>query len=255
MRHLWFIAVCLTALLIGGCVSSPQEATPTPLLQPTETLTPTATIDWFPRTATPTLFIPEVTITPMPTLIDPGYSQIHIQDAFADSNLWMTGPRAQGNITLDDQTLVFALSGAKSELISLSTFRLPGDFFLEVTAEASLCSPDDAYGIIFWRFSEMGTYTFLLNCQGQFRIERQINESLAVLVDWTTGSRIQPGSPSRHQITIWAEAGSLQIYVDSTLQYTLQTRSNLWGGLGLTTRSAGELPETILFSDLIVTTP
>lgn len=250
-----FLLVCLAFIIATGCESRAISPTPLPQPLPTETLTPTATIDWFPRTPTPTLYIPESTATPAPTLINPGYTQVLVENAFADVKNWSTGQSKQGNITLANQALVLAIPGPKSELVSLSTYRLPAEYFFEITVDASLCSTDDAYGVVFWRFSEMGTYTFLLNCQGQFRVERQINASYAVLVDWTVGSRIQPGSPSRHTISIWAKEGTVHFYVDGTPQYELVTRSDLQGGLGLIARSASELPETIIFSDLSVTQP
>ena len=249
------LLACMALIFAAGCESRAFNPTPTSQPLPTEMLQPTVTVDWFPRTPTPTLFVPEATATPVPTLINPGYTQVLIEDGFADITNWSTGQSKQGNITLEDKALVLAIPGPKSELSSLSTYRLPGDFFLETTVDVSLCSTDDAYGVIFWRFSEMGTYTFLLNCQGQFRIERQINASFAVLVDWTVSSRIQPGSPSRHTISIWAKDGVVHFYVDGTSQYELQSRKQLQGGLGLIARSASDLPETIIFSNLRVTKP
>lgn len=250
-----FVLIFLTLIVAAGCESRASTPTALPQLPPTETPKPTSTIDWFPRTPTPTLYVPKSTATPVPTLINPGYTQVLIKDAFADSKNWSAGQSKTGNITLVNQTLVLAIPGPKSELVSLSTYRLPAEFFLEVTADASLCSTNDAYGVVFWRFSEMGTYTFLLNCQGQFRIERQINASFAVLLDWKVGSRIQPGSPSRHVISIWAKDGVVHFYVDGTPQYELQARNFLQGGLGLIARSASELPETVIFSNLSVTLP
>jgi len=257
MLRLMLAMSCLMLIFAAGCGSQKVEQLPTitPQVVPTETQMPTATIDWFPRTPTPTLFVPAATATPIPTLIDPGYTQIQIDEAFAEAENWSTGQSKEGNITLEDKALVLAIPGPKSELISLSTYRLPSEFFLETNVDVSLCSTGDAYGVVFWRFSEMGTYTFLVNCQGQFRIERKINAAFAVLVDWTVGSRIQPGSPSRHIISIWAKDGVVKFFVDGTPQYELQTRKQLQGGLGLIARSASDLPETVIFSNLTVTKP
>jgi len=255
MSRLILVVILLAPIIMSGCNTPDSNPTPTPQLLPTETPLPTATIDWFPRTATPTLYVPDATATPVPTMINPGYTSVLVENAFTDPKSWSIGRSKQGNVTLEDESLILAIPGPRSELISLSTFRLPAEFFLETTVDISLCSTDDAYGIIFWRFSEMGTYTFLVNCQGQFRLERQLNSTSAVIADWTFGSRIQPGSPSQHTISIWAEDGTLRFFVDGTPQYEMTTRSSLRGNLGLIARSTSDLPETVIFSKLRVTKP
>lgn len=254
MRVSIILLIC-GVMLVSGCQASQPIIEPSPVVTPTETLTPTATIDWFPRTATPTLYVPKATATPAPTLIDPGYDSVLIENAFDDQSKWTQLTSKEGNITLEEQMLVLAIPDLKSELFSLSAYRLPADFFLEITVDVSLCSDDDVYGVAFWRFSEMGTHTFLLNCQGEFRIERLINTSLAVLKDWSVARRMKPGSPTQHKITIWAESGKVAFYVDGTHQYDLQVRSGLHGGLGLLARSGGNSPETVTFKDLYVTQP
>ena len=88
---------------------------------------------------------------------------------------------------------------------------------------------------------------------GEFRIERLINTSLAVLKDWSVARRMKPGSPTQHKITIWAESGKWR-FMDGTHQYDLQVRSGLHGGLALA-RSGGNSPETVTFKDLYVTQP
>ena len=249
------LLILLLALSFAACQAVPVAVTPTPAPTQTETPVPTATIDWFPRTPTPTPRVIRTTPTSASVLQPPANWQELLKDDFRDPAKWAVGKSSAGTIVIEGNALTLALTGSKAELNSLSTHKLPGEFYLEMTVDTSLCSEDDAYGIIFWRFSEMGTYRYLANCQGELSLERVIYDKQAQLIPWTPARRLQPGAPAKNRLGIWAKQGILYFFVNDTYQFELPARQGLSGVMGVTARSAGDLPQTVIFSDLQVLQP
>jgi hypothetical protein len=87
MRRLFILLLLLGLPLLNACLPlNALPATEPPL--PTETAPPTATIDWFPASATPTLkVLPTTTATPE---MNPGIGKQIINDAFSNAKLWDT---------------------------------------------------------------------------------------------------------------------------------------------------------------------
>ncbi len=249
-----FILVVLIGL-VSACQTPTLEATPT--TSPTATLTsvPSPTIDWFPATQTPTPKYVQPTPNPLNSLTPPPVGEILVEDGFGSDALWETGKTTAGNIVLEESSLAFALSGRKDQLVSLSPHSLPSDFYLEVSAEVALCSPDDAYGILFWRNSQQGTYHALYNCCGEIRLERTIYDGMSVMQDWISGRRFQPGSPATNQLGIWSDSGTLHFFINDVHQFSFSVRPDLEGKLGLFARSSGESAFTVQFSDLLIYKP
>jgi len=88
-----------------------------------------------------------------------------IEDNFNGESQWTESSGADGNVIYGDGALALALSGKKAEISSLSKISLPDTFYLELTLESALCGKSDIFGIIFWRFSELGTYRALYRCE------------------------------------------------------------------------------------------
>lgn len=157
--------------LLSACVAPEVDPTPLPNTD-TATITPTitATINWFPATATPTLKPTEI-IEPTPEM-RPGVGSILITDLLASGSDWGTQSLSAGNITLGNDSLTLAIQQSKASLLSLELKNILRDFYLETDVNISLCRGKDVYGIVVRTISEYNYYRFLVDCQGNARAER-----------------------------------------------------------------------------------
>ena len=85
--------------------------------------------------------------------------------------------------------------------------------------------------------------------------ERQIGGSIGRLVNWQTARKLQPGAPASNRIAVWAEAGKLRVFVNGAEQYSLQTRSDLSGALGVIAQGSGNNASTFSISNLVIYAP
>ncbi len=245
----------LTSCFMAACQKevAPTALPETPL--PTATPIPSATIDWFPRTPTP---LREVSPTPLatePTKVTVSEEDLIALDDFSDETMWQTESSPAGTIAYAKNMLTLAVAGNKQSLTSLSTHKLPADFYLEISLDTLMCSAGDQYGLILWNNSQSGTFRLWLNCDGRIKLERVLPEGISQLVNWQTGRKLQPGSPANHRIAISAKDGLLEVYVAGTLQFSYELHANPEGILGVIAQTAGELPMTIRVSDLQIMKP
>lgn len=239
--------VCLTSGcdLLLPAVPSASTATAT------QTLTPTPTIDWFPATATPTL-ISQPSATPHPTLADQpaGVTVLLVDDDFSDESLWTTSQSSSGNIAFGNQSLTLAPAQRDVTLFSLSRHPLSADFYLEFTAQTSLCQPEDQFGVIFWRQSLGDYYRLLLNCSGEYRLELVQGSVPTVIHDWEVAKRMQPGAPATNRIGLWLYRGTFQLYINDTFQFEENVAKGREGELGVFARTVTSNAMTVRISDL-----
>jgi len=239
------------ALFISGC----DLLLPTPPLPPTETptqtVTSTLTIDWFPATPTPT-FIPITSPTPQPTLADQrsGVTELLVEDDFTDDTLWTASQSESGNVAFGIENLTLAVARQNAYLFSLSQHPLPANFYLEFSAQSSLCQPEDQFGVVFWRQSEGDYYRLLLTCAGQYRLELVQGGQTIVVHNWEVSSRMQPGTQATNRIGLWAYQGQFQLYINDTFQFEEGVADDRDGELGVFARTVSGNVMTIRISDL-----
>lgn len=246
------LSAFLVCFLLVACTTQTNTAELTPSLEVSLTSLPSATIEWFPATETK----PSPSETPGPVIasIEPTQrGDLIFMDDFSDKSLWQTQKGTEANISYETNALSVAISGDQIEALSLSQHTLPESFHLEFTIETALCSDDDQYGIIFWRNSASGTYRFWANCQGQIMVDRILPDGVYQLVKWDSARKIKPKAPASNVFGIQSRAGELNFYVNDTYQFSLKTRPDLQGALGVIARSAGSTALTVRFSELIVT--
>lgn len=246
------ISFFLLFLLLASCKTSTPIVIPEPSPTVTQSLEPSPTIDWFPRTPTPTKEIITPAVTSQPENLPPGISSELFSDDFSDTTLWTTTKSQSGNVVYGNQTLSLAVAGNKNTLTSVSKHTLPLNFYLTIQINVALCSTGDQYGISFWRQEDGSSHRLLMTCEGSLRLERLTTSSGQVLKDWEVGSHFMPGSPSTHQVGIWASGGEIRVFVNETFQISATTFKDLSGGLSVIARAGGEKAETIVFSDLKV---
>ena len=160
-----------------------------------------------------------------------------------------------GTVAYETNALSLALPAGKTPLVSLSDHILPGEFYLELTFDALMCSDADQYGLILWRNSTSGTFRVWFNCQGEVMADRQVGANIGRLLTWQVARKLQPDAPASNRIAVWAEAGQLRVFVNGVEQFSLQTRSDLSGALGVIAQGSGSNAATFSISNLIIFAP
>lgn len=245
----------LTLLLLAACARQTPETTPTPQPQPSLVLSPSPTIDWFPSTPTPTRLAMQVGGLPTQIGEVPVSWPLLLADDFSDQSHWQESSGSPGTVAYETNSLSLALPASKTPLVSISDHILPADFYLELSMDVLMCSDADQYGLILWRNSTSGTFRIWFNCEGQVMADRQLSSGIGRLVNWQTARKLQPGAPASNRIAVWAEAGQLRVFANGVEQFSLQTRTDLSGALGVIAQGAGSNAATFSISNLVIYAP
>jgi hypothetical protein len=235
----------MTFLLTACLPMGPLQLTPTPV--PTDTATPTATIVWFPPSATPTLLkVPTYTGTPA---MSPGIGGRILSDNFSDDSPWDTAKSDNASAAIGMNRL--ALAAQSGYYISSMRRELPlSDFYAEITAHPSLCRGDDNYGVIA-RGVGSSFYRFVLTCNGEVRAERISGGTrLSIFDPVPSGDVARP--PSEVRIGIWAVGEEMRLFLNDRYQFSVRDPKFPIGAFGVFVRSSGEEPVSVTFSDFDV---
>jgi len=248
MRKLSFF--CFIVLFCSACVATPiatQTPTFTPA-QPTGTVTPT--IIWFPPAATSTPF-PTHVVTPTVDM-RPQLGDILFEDDFSDPKAWQLSQSSSGNIALGTNELTIAIAETNATLSSIREAPIFTNFYLEITAEPSLCRELDEYGVLFRVNSASDFYRFSLSCNGQVRLDRIIGGEASSPQPWLLSGAVPPGAPSHSRIGIAANGTNMDFFVNGQYQFSVKDPLLSSGGLGVFARSVNRMAVTVNFSDLVV---
>lgn len=239
----------LTGLVIGGaaCLSLPsemalEEATPT------MTPSPSATIVWFPPSATPTpVFIPTRAPTPEQK---PGVGEVLLRDDFSSPELWNTTAASQVRVEVSQGHLTIAVGPGLStfSLRQKATFT---DFYAEITARLNLCRGNDDYGLLV-RASAVSAYRFALACNGTARAERVSVRTRLPLHPPVPSADAPSGAPGEVRLGVWAVGTELRFFLNGHYQFSVTDKSYPSGTIGVFARALGDTPVTVAFSDLVV---
>jgi hypothetical protein len=234
--------------ILAACVPAASPvATAAPTFAPSPiNATDTPTIVWFPPTDTPTP-APTQVVTPTPDLRG-DLGEILLRDDFSAQGHWQVGRSPAGSMAFGDGEFTLAVAEPKSGLASLRDSPNLTDFYVEVTAEPSMCRGADAYGLLLRAASEADFYRFTLTCDDQLRFERTSNNQTSVIQNWTP--RIGPPAPSRLQV--WVSGAEMRFFIDDIYQFSAHDPVLHEGRLGFFARSTGDTPLTVNFSDLVV---
>jgi len=244
--------LCMLLLGVGAsaCLPPAGESTPTATLAPLASAIPTATIDWFPATATPTLRPTEIiqpTATPALAL---GVELL--RDDFSTPGAWTTDRTTTGTSQYGKDRFTLAVSAKNGYLLSLRSTPELGDFYLEMTVSPSLCQGTDQYGLYLRSGGEGYGYRWVITCDGRTRLERVRDFHASLVEDWATSPFILPGSPVSMRLGAWFSGAELRFYVEGVEVF--RTREPLYdkGQIGVFARASGGTPVTVSFSDLVV---
>lgn len=243
----------LSALLLvfigaAGCAPAVSETNFIDTETPTATASPTATIDWFPATSTPSP-APSQVITPTPTP-DLGLGALLLEDDFSQSGDWTVYQKTNGSAAYGIDEFTLAVASPETYLTSLRSEPQLSNFYLEVTANPSLCRSGDNYGLLLRAANEWSYYRWLVTCDGQTRLER-VKDGYAVLVqDWLYSAQISSGSETEMRLAVWLAGERMRFFINGVEQFS--ARDPVWtsGLIGFFARTGGDTPLTVNFSDL-----
>ena len=243
----FFIFVLATTLLTSCSNMDAWLATSTPVV-PTETPLPTATINWFPPSATPTL---KTLSTKAPTPeMRPGVGETFINDDFSDDVYWMSAASNQASDILANNRLTISVQ-SQVYMTSLRQGTFIDNYYAEITAQPSLCRDADNYGLLV-RADGSSYFRFALACDGTVRAERILNSSRLVLQQPLPSGDVPPGAPGSVRIGVWAVGKEMRLFLNGRFQFSISDPSLPIGTLGVFVRSAGETPAIVSFSDLVI---
>ena len=236
----------LALILMAACTpaAATPPAEPTATFLPQQTPSPTATIVWFPATATPTM-VPTPASGATPEVL-PEKGELILEDDFSSGKGWQTGQTASGSMAYGSQSLTLAISSGKTSLMSFRSGSALGDYYLEITASASLCRGSDNYGLLLRAASDRDFYRWIITCEGKMRLERLRDGVPAVLQDWTAAV----ARPDADRLSIWLSGTEMKFYIDGIFQFGVHDPVFPTGSIGVFARSGGENALTVNFSDL-----
>ena len=248
-----FTASLLLSLCLAACtvLDLPGGLDPAPTATPTAALpepTSTATIDWFPVTATPT-FPPFATQTATPEM-RPGLGQTTLSDSFTSEADWDTGLSDDGRSSVDRNRLTLAVQ-PEVYMLSLRHGPVLSDFYAEITARLNLCQGGDDYGLLV-RANAVAYYRFSLTCNGTVRADRISVRMRQSLQEEVLSGDAPRGSPGEVRIGLWAVGNEMRLFLNGRYQFTVRNPNYPSGTIGVFARAAGDTPVTVSFSDLVI---
>ncbi len=236
------------ALLISSCAQLDAILTTPIPLTPTETPLPTATINWFPPSATPTL---KTFSTKAPTPeMRPGLGTELITDDFSSSAKWDIAASNEASANIKNNRLTLSVQ-SEVYMLSLRNDLVLTDYYAEITARPSLCRAEDSYGLLV-RASASNYYRFALSCNGTARAERISGGTRLILQQPLPSGDVPPGAPGEVRIGVWAVGREMRLFLNGRYQFSINDPSFPSGSLGVFVRSVGETAAVVSFSDLTV---
>jgi hypothetical protein len=240
----------ILVILSTACTVAPTfEVLPTSS-QVTPTATSTPTVIWFPPTATPTAF-PTPIVTPTMDM-RPALGNMLFEDDFSQVNTWTTSQTADGSVALGKNELTIAIAETNAYLYSVREEPAFSNYYLEITANTSLCRGLDEYGVLFRVSPAMDYYRFSLSCNGQVRLDRVYNGQASSPQPWIMSGAVPPGAPSSSLIGIAAQGDELSFFVNGQFQFSVHDPLLSTGGVGVFARSANKMAVTVNFSQLVI---
>lgn len=248
------LKICLllaVSVALAACSGFSPAATMTPTIElPTQP--PTATINWFPATATLTP-LPTQAATPTHETI-PGLGELIFSDLFTRPDLWSPSQSNTGNAIVSNGLLTLTIPDGTTEgmVKILRNEPILSDFYVQITAQLGLCRGGDQYSLLFRVYSPVDFYRFTITCSGEFRLERVVAGKPFVIKDWTISPDAPLGAPGKVKISVFAAGKDLRFFLNDHFQFSVSDHFLNQGTLGFSIRSESGNPLTISFSNLSV---
>jgi hypothetical protein len=239
----------LAMTLLTGCTTLDAIlATPT-IPIPTQTPLPTPTFNWFPASETPE---PEaVTTQSFPTLeMSPDLGEITLTDSFTRASLWNTATSDKASAEVLNGQLNLAAS-SNFFMYSLRENLTVDNFYMEITAQPSLCRGTDTYGVLV-RASAVAYYRFSLTCDGNVSAERNSGSKRLLLQSSVVSGDAPRGAPAEIRIGVWAGGTQMRLFLNDHFQFSINDANYDSGTVGVFVNSASTNPIIVSFSELTI---
>ncbi len=243
--------IVIAGILLAGCVPTAlPTVTPTPET-PTLTETPTATIDWFPATETPTP-LPTEARTPTPNYFG-SVGEILVEDDFTAPDVWRGYELENGRVTVANGHITLALDQADGLIYGFRPSPILDDFYAEITASPNFCQPQDEYGLMVRiTGARLNHYRFAISCDGKAELRRVVNNRGTVLAEWQREFMLPTSFPSNSTLGVLVQGSSLRFFVNGNLVYSVEDAIISEGAFGVYARAGGGGPISVNFSDLVI---
>ena len=247
------MGISIMLVILAACTPSAPvpTLTPEPTLTPTPTLSPTPTIVWFPPTNTPTLAAAAAEPSPTPFPL-PQLGELLLTDDFDDPGVWTLAQSTRGGTALGANRLSVVINEPGAYVSTTRADVFLADFFLEVTAETSLCAGADEYGLILRAASPSDFYRFSLSCDGRLRLDQIRGGTASSPLPWTTSAAVPRNAPAASRLGVWANGDVFHLFIDDAYQVSVPAAALDGGTIGFFARSAGQNAVTVNFSELMV---
>jgi hypothetical protein len=244
------------ALLLGACAPAGfpiAGAAPGATASSAAAAVPSATIDWFPATAT---WTPFPTAIASPTIESrPGLGAQTFADDFADPKVWQdakTEGDGTNNAIVNRNRLTLAANVPPVYLFTLRNDLQLTNFSAEVSVNVNRCTGTDAYGMLFRAAGNANSYRYMLACNGQVRVERLQAGKVSVLQDWLPSGDAPPGAPGQVRLGVWTAGVELRFFLNDHFQFTVIDPVFHNGTLGFFVTAGNSAGMNVSFSDLQV---
>jgi hypothetical protein len=240
-------AAILLPLLLASCLASSPPPLPSPSATPPAA---TPTFDF------PTL-VPSVTFTPPPSPtatvdIMAGLGSAIFDDNFSSDRGWQFQIFGAGGAGLIDGRYSLSVREPFSIAIASSPADWTQNGYLEVAAQAVLCSGDDEYGLVFRANGQGEYYRFSLNCTGEARLSRITVDGDHVLIPNTTTNSVFPGLLVDNHLGVLFEGENFKLFINGSEVLSAHDRVLQTGGTGLFVRTRQSGQTTALFDEFIL---
>ncbi len=243
------ILLGLMAFILSACAAEADSPIQN-IAAATDTSAPsTATIVWFPPSATPSAqALPIKQPTPERK---PGIGSVLLADDFSSAAVWNPAVSEEAGIDVSRNRLTIAVQPG------VTAFRVRQgptltDFYAEITARPSLCRDADQYGLLFRAHNNVAYYGFALACNGTASVERVRLNRPIVLQPAMPSADVPPGVPGEVRLGVWVSGTDMRFFLNGRYQFSISDSTYTAGGVGAFARSAGDTPVTVTFSNLSV---
>jgi hypothetical protein len=175
---------------------------------------------------------------------------IILEDDFSDETLWDIASSDQATSAINNNRLI--LSAQRGiYMLSLRREIILSDYYVEITAQPSLCKGEDNYGLLI-RASSATYFRFVLACDGTVRAERYSSGNRLVIQKPEASGDVPRGAPGEVRIGVWAYGKEMRLFLNGRFQFSIIDPSFPSGTIGVFVRSVGETPVVVSFKDLVI---
>ncbi|NIM95121.1 MAG: hypothetical protein GTO18_15600 [Anaerolineales bacterium] len=255
MERFSFVTKLLLPLFAGFYLNACTSTTPSPTQTPTP-IPPTPS-------QTPTFIIP--TIVPTGTATSPpsptptsdvlsGLSSVWFEDDFSSDEGWQLSQDPNGATSILNERLVIAIRTSGGFRYSLSPADPLDNFFLEVVIQPLVCQPGDEYGIMYRVNESLEHYRFTLDCDGEARVTRVMNDGAVYLIPKTDTYAAYPGPMAGNTLGVWGRGDQFRFWINGMEVFEASDTLINGGGFGLFARLDKGDQTTVSFDNFLIRT-